>query len=125
MIPGHGSDGTPTRGDGSNGSMQGHPALAHLVGAYTDQELPPDKALEVERHLARCTACRRALQLHRAVRERLRREAAPAVPIALRDRIFEAIGSAKRVSAGRPRRRGNRRRFSPQRPRPLMNSSQW
>lgn len=81
--------------------------MSGLIGAYADQELAPDAALEVERHVARCTACRNALQLQRAVHDRLRREAAPAVPLALRDRIFEAIGSAKPPAAVlAPRRRG-------------------
>jgi uncharacterized protein (TIGR02246 family) len=84
--------------DGSGNGLAGnrqlpveHDDLAGLVAAFADGELPPDTALEVERHLSVCGACRSALRLQRAVRDRLRQESAPPVPAALRDRIATAV----------------------------------
>lgn len=83
------------RGNGSDIKSPGerHDVLSGLVAAYADLELPPATALEVERHVAECAPCRRALRLHRAVRDRLRGETVSEVPAALRDRIFDAIGA--------------------------------
>jgi uncharacterized protein (TIGR02246 family) len=69
-----------------------HEAAAELLGAYAGLELPPETAREVERHVAACTECRRALELQRAVRDRLGRERNAAVPVELRDRIFRTLG---------------------------------
>jgi uncharacterized protein (TIGR02246 family) len=88
-----GSDGSSTPRAGPYKAPRGHDVLAGLVGAYLDGELAPATALEVELHVAGCAACGRALQVQRAVRERLRSASAPEAPVALRDRIFDAIAA--------------------------------
>lgn len=81
-----------------------HDRLAPLVAAYADGELPSDQAREVEQHVAQCVRCRRELRLQQAVRARLAKESALAVPMALRERIVRAVATASQ-GAARPRRR--------------------
>jgi len=80
-----------------------------IVAAYADQEVEASVALEIEHHLVGCTACQASLRVQGAVRDRLRREAAPEeVSPALRDRLFAAV-RAEPAPAGvkqAPERRG-------------------
>jgi uncharacterized protein (TIGR02246 family) len=93
----------PAGSTGSDGSGLGHDTAAGLVGAYLDEELPRDQALELAHHVAQCRACRQSLLVQRRVRDRLRGEATAPAPTALRDRIFTALD---RRPTSRPRRRG-------------------
>lgn len=103
--PGDASNG----GAGTNGSGHDSHVPAELIAAYADAELERGSVLEVERHLGDCTACQRSLRLQRAVRDRLRQEAAVGVPLALRDRVFAVVRAAPAThgaGAGRETRTG-------------------
>lgn len=83
---------------------------SELIAAYADDELERDSALEVERHVGECTTCGAELQLQRAVRDRLRDEAASDIPAALRDRVFAAVRAAPASAASARRSRTGSRR---------------
>ena len=51
-----------------------HEHAVTLLGAYADDELPPETRREVEAHLAECTRCVQELRLQTALRQRLREE---------------------------------------------------
>ncbi|HWV57879.1 MAG TPA: zf-HC2 domain-containing protein [Longimicrobiales bacterium] len=50
--------------------MNTHPV--ELISAYADGELPPDQALELEKHLTACTECARELALIRTMGDAMR-----------------------------------------------------
>lgn len=71
-----------------------HELLASFLGAYVDGELPPETRSQIDAHLTGCARCRRELDVHRAVRDRLGNEPVPAASSALRERIAAGIKSA-------------------------------
>lgn len=71
-----------------------HELLASFLGAYVDGELPPETQSQIDAHLTGCARCRRELDVHRAVRERLGNEPVPAATAALRNRIALGIKTA-------------------------------
>ncbi len=83
--------------------------LRGWLGAHLDGELPPERSLAADGHLAFCMACQWAYAKEREVkallRARLAREPAPA---ALRERIRAALKTADRAE----RRRTVRRRLA-------------
>ena len=79
-----------------------HELLASLLGAYADGELPSETQSQIDAHLVGCARCRKELDMHRAVRERLGNEPVPAASAALRDRIAEAIRNAPAPSGAAP-----------------------
>jgi len=76
-----------------------HELLIDLLGAYVDEELPPETASQLDAHLVGCARCRREVQLQLAVRDTLAATPmAPARP-ALRDRILAATTTLPQASA--------------------------
>jgi anti-sigma factor RsiW len=75
-----------------------------------DPETSPDERIEIERHLASCTHCRRSLESFRRARRLLQNPAGPmAAPGA--ERFVNRVLS--RVEAGPPRTPGPSRRWIP------------
>ena len=68
-----------------------HQILATLLGAYADGELPPETASHIDAHLLGCAPCRREVEVHVAVRERLSREPLSPSSDAFRQRIIEEL----------------------------------
>ena len=68
-----------------------HEVLRELLGAYADRELPPETVAQIDAHLVGCGECRRALEVHDAMRSRLAAERPAAPSPALRARITAAI----------------------------------
>lgn len=93
-----GSGDASNGGAGMNGFARDSHVPAELIAAYADEELERGSVLDVERHLGDCTVCQRALRTQRAVRDRLRQEAAVGVPLALRDRVFAVVRAASAPS---------------------------
>lgn len=77
-----------------------HQVLATLLGAYSDGELPPETASQIDAHLLGCVRCRREVDLHAVMRERLGRELQPVASAALRARITAQIEGLQALSAG-------------------------
>lgn len=71
-----------------------HEVLRELLGAYADRELPPETVAQIEAHLVGCAECRRALEVHDAIRARLAVERPAAPSPDLRARIAAAIDAA-------------------------------
>jgi len=71
-----------------------HEVLRELLGAYADRELPPETVAQIDAHLVGCGECRRALEVHDALRSRLAVERPAAPSPALRARIAAAIDAA-------------------------------
>src|SRR4051812_41178783 len=71
-----------------------HQRLATLLGAFADGELPAETASQIDAHLLGCQRCRREIEMHRAVRERLGREPLSGAPSSLRDRIIASVAAA-------------------------------
>ena len=74
-----------------------HELLASFLAAHGDGELPAETGSQIEAHLAGCARCRRELEVHRALRDRLSREPVPAATASLRDRIATGIRLAPAV----------------------------
>ena len=87
----NGSGDAPTRSASAYGSARDGHLSAELVAAYVDEELESGSARQVERHVAACTTCQNSVRVQRGVRDRLRQEPAPGVPVVLRDRVFAAV----------------------------------
>jgi anti-sigma factor RsiW len=70
-----------------------HALLIDLLGAYVDEELPPETASQLDAHLVGCARCRREVQLQLSLRDTL--AATPVVPArpALRERILAATAT--------------------------------
>jgi len=68
-----------------------HEVLRELLGAYADRELPPETVAQIDAHLVGCGECRRALDVHDALRARLAEERPAAPSPALRARIAAAL----------------------------------
>ena len=77
----NGSGDAPTRSASAHGSARDGHLSAELVAAYVDEELESGSARQVERHVAGCTTCQNSVRVQRAVRDRLRQEPAPGVPL--------------------------------------------
>lgn len=71
-----------------------HQLLAMLLGAFADGELPAETASQIDAHLLGCARCRRELQVHQALRQRLEQEPVHGATPAFRDRISAAIANA-------------------------------
>ncbi len=78
-----------------------HQVLATLLGAYADKELPPETASQIDAHLLGCARCRREVELHASVRERLSREPVQLASAAFRERIIQEIAQ-KQMPAEAP-----------------------
>ena len=70
-----------------------HQVLIDLLGAYADEELPPETASQIEAHLIGCERCRREIGVQRALRGRLAAEPPAAASPALRGRIALAVSA--------------------------------
>lgn len=85
--------------------MSVHHGLQQQLSTYLDDELLPEEAAEVRRHLAECPACAAELEELRATRALLRRLSPPPVPEGflegLRTRLA-AEGAAGRRAWWRP-----------------------
>jgi anti-sigma factor RsiW len=75
-----------------------HQVLATLLGAFADDELPAETASQIDAHLLGCARCRREVEMHIALRERLSREPTPALSPAFRDRIAMQLQATPRLS---------------------------
>ncbi len=62
-----------------------------LLSTYYDGEATPEERAQVERHLARCEDCRRALAEYRAIGSDLRALPVPIPPAGLRRDVWRAI----------------------------------
>lgn len=71
-----------------------HQVLATLLGAYADGELPAETSSQIDAHLLGCARCRREVQMHAAVRERLSHEPAILASAALRARIMLQLAAS-------------------------------
>ena len=71
-----------------------HELLASLLGAYADNELPPETRSQIDAHFTGCARCRRELDVQRILRDRLGAEPVPAASAALRERIAASIKQA-------------------------------
>ena len=78
-------------------------AVADLLDALADGELPPPLAAEVEGHLASCAACAGSLEAIRGLRRGLAALPREAAPDRLRQRVLEALPAQPLAAA--PRRR--------------------
>ena len=74
--------------DAAGAAEARHGALAELLGAYADGELPPAARARVEAHLLGCDRCRRIVAAQAGIGARLAVE--PVLPVApvFRDRVF-------------------------------------
>lgn len=70
-----------------------HQVLATLLGAYADDELPPETVSQIDAHLLGCARCRREVALHAVLRERMQREPMATASAALRDRIAAQLAA--------------------------------
>ncbi len=68
-----------------------HQVLATLLGAYADDELPPETSSQIDAHLLGCARCRREVGMHIALRARLSQEPTVTASPALRERIARQI----------------------------------
>jgi anti-sigma factor RsiW len=68
-----------------------HQVLATLLGAYADEELPPETSSQIDAHLLGCARCRREVGMHLAMRARLSQEPTVTASPALRERIARQI----------------------------------
>ena len=73
-----------------------HEHAVTLLGAYADDELPPETRREVEAHLAECTRCVQELRVQTALRHRLRAEESALEPSDALMRL-EALRGASRA----------------------------
>lgn len=71
-----------------------HELLASFLGAFADNELPPETRSQIDAHLTGCARCRRELDVQRVLRDRLGNEPVPAASSALRNRIAAGIKNA-------------------------------
>ena len=71
-----------------------HQLLASFLGAYVDNELPPETRSQIDAHLTGCARCRREQDVHRMLRDRLGNEPVPAASAVLRDRVAAGIKNA-------------------------------
>ena len=90
-----------------------HEVLRELLGAYADGELPPETVAQIDAHLVGCGECRRALDVHDALRNRLVAERPAAPSPVLRARIASAIDAipAPVVAPAPPQRADTRSRL--------------
>jgi anti-sigma factor RsiW len=82
-----------SRGDPSEEAIREtrHQVLRELLAAYADRELPPETTAQIDAHLIGCVQCRRELEVHDSIRERLAAEPPAASSPALRARIAAAL----------------------------------
>ncbi len=68
--------------------------ISHSVSLYADGELEPNRAIEVEMHLAVCTSCHEELELIRAMRRSLRRSTSRKLPTGFEERMLRVATEA-------------------------------
>jgi anti-sigma factor RsiW len=69
-----------------------HEHLVTLLGAYADDELPPEGRREVEVHLAECAQCAQELRVQTALKQRLRAEESALEPSDALSRLKDHVG---------------------------------
>lgn len=79
-----------------------HQVLATLLGAYADSELPPETVAQIDAHLLGCARCRREVEVHSVLRQRMQREPLSAASATLRDRISAQIAASTPAVAAVP-----------------------
>src|SRR5687768_16698101 len=67
-----------------------------LISAYYDGDVTPEEHAQVERHLAGCEDCSRALAEYRAIGGDMRALAMPVPPVGLRRDVWRAIEAQER-----------------------------
>lgn len=81
-----------------------HEQLLPLLGAYADDELPPEGRREVEAHLAECPRCGQELRLQTALKHRLHTEKSSHEPSDALDRLKDHVNRlGSEVSERSPR----------------------
>lgn len=70
-----------------------HEALAGLLAAYIDGELPAETQAQIEAHLLGCERCRREVALHRAVATTLGQTQGPVASAAFQTRLRQAVAA--------------------------------
>ena len=88
-----------------------HERVTTLLGAYADEEVPPEVRREVETHLAQCSECARDLRVQLALRNRLRAEEVAVEPSAGLERLQHHVARLGRAAAAE--RRGGRNTSTP------------
>lgn len=88
-----------------------HRAIVGFLGAYVDEEVPPDVRRDVESHAQQCDECRLELRTQLAVKTRLADEERADPPAVLLERLrlhVQALGSTKpgHPAPGSPQRPG-------------------
>lgn len=78
-----------------------HEALASLIGACVDGELPPETVAQINAHLVGCSRCRREMALQRSVAAATGQIAGPTASAALQTRIRLAVANAPIVPSVR------------------------
>ena len=71
-------------------------SIKPLISAYYDGDVTPEERALVERHLARCEGCSRALAEYRVIGGDLRALSVPAPPVGLRRDVWRAIEAQER-----------------------------
>jgi anti-sigma factor RsiW len=79
-----------------------HEHVLTLLGAYADDELPPEIRHEVEAHLAECAQCVQELHVQTALKHRLRAEEGALEPSEALDRLEAHIGRLGRQAPVEP-----------------------
>lgn len=80
-----------------------HQVLATLLGAYADGELPPETSSQIDAHLLGCARCRREVEMHTSVRERLSHEPVMPASAELCERIMLQIAQTSPAAVDRSR----------------------
>jgi anti-sigma factor RsiW len=70
-----------------------HEALAGLLAAYVDGELPAETMAQIEAHLLGCDRCQREVSLHRAVVTTLGQTQGPVASAAFQTRVRQAVAA--------------------------------
>ncbi|WP_353267910.1 zf-HC2 domain-containing protein [Gemmatimonas sp.] len=74
--------------------LERHEALASLLAAFVDGELPPETTSQIEAHLLGCTRCRREVTVHRSVAAGLGQVRGPVASAAFHTRLRQAVAAA-------------------------------
>lgn len=74
--------------------LERHEALASLLAAFVDGELPPETTSQIEAHLLGCGRCRREVTVHRSVAAGLGQVRGPVASAAFHTRLRQAVASA-------------------------------
>jgi anti-sigma factor RsiW len=100
----------PADATGDEDAEARHGALAELLGAYADGELPPAARARVEAHLLACDRCRRVVAAQTGIGARLAAEPVQPMAPVFRDRVFAhafaqpVVGTTDVATASSPAR---------------------